>query len=50
MIVVADSTPLIYLAVIGRFDLLQTLYGRIVIPQAVLDVVATRGTIRPGAA
>jgi hypothetical protein len=26
--VIADFTPLIYLAAIGKFDLLQALYGR----------------------
>jgi len=39
MIVVADSTVLIYLAAIGKFDLLETLYGQVVIPTAVFDEV-----------
>jgi predicted nucleic acid-binding protein len=43
MIVVVNSTPLIYLAAIGQFDLLQRLYGRIVIPTAVFDEVVTQG-------
>ena len=47
--VVADSTPLIYLAAIGKFDLLHVLYGRIVIPDAVYDEVVVQGTGRPGA-
>lgn len=29
MIVIADATPLIYLAAIGKFHLLHDLYGRI---------------------
>jgi predicted nucleic acid-binding protein len=50
MTVVADSTVLIYLAAIGRFDSLPTLYGRILIPIAVYDEVVTQGTGRWGAA
>jgi predicted nucleic acid-binding protein len=49
MTVVADATPLIYLAAIRKFHLLQTLYGRIVIPEAVHDEVVTQGGPRPGA-
>jgi hypothetical protein len=49
-IVVVNSTPLIYLAAIGRFDLLHALYGRIHIPQAVYDEVVIQGTGRWGAA
>lgn len=33
--VIADATPLIYLAAIGQFNLLGALYGRIVIPCAI---------------
>lgn len=36
MIVVSNTTPLIGLAVIERFDLLRRLFGEICIPQAVL--------------
>jgi predicted nucleic acid-binding protein len=50
MTVVADSTVLIYLAAIGRFDLLAALYGRILIPTAVYDEVVTQGAGRWGAA
>ena len=49
MIVVVNSTPLIYLAAIGRFDLLQAIYGRIVIPAAVYEEVVTQGAGKPGA-
>jgi predicted nucleic acid-binding protein len=50
MTVVVNSTPLIYLAAIGRFDLLQLLYGSIVIPTAVFTEVVTQGTGKAGAA
>ena len=36
MIVVADSSPLNYLALIESLDLLRRLYGRIVVPQQVM--------------
>ncbi len=48
--VIADATPLIYLAAIGKFDLLGDLYGRIVIPNAVYDEVVIQGAGLPGAA
>jgi uncharacterized protein len=48
--VVADATPLIYLAAIGQFDVLGVLYGRIVIPGAVYDEVVMHGAGRAGAA
>jgi predicted nucleic acid-binding protein len=35
MIVVADTTPVNYLILIGEIDVLAKLYGRVVIPQAV---------------
>lgn len=50
MTVVADSTPLIYLSAIGKFDLLQQLYARISIPPAVYDEVVNQGPGRWGAA
>jgi predicted nucleic acid-binding protein len=37
MIVVADTTPLNYLILIGHIDILEVQYGRILIPHAVLD-------------
>ena len=44
MIVVSNTTPLIGLAVIQRFDFLRQLFGEIYIPRAVYDeaVVARR--------
>ncbi len=49
MIVVSNTTPLISLAVIGRFELLKMLFGRIHIPQAVYEETAAEGETRPGA-
>jgi hypothetical protein len=49
MIVVADAGPLIALARIGRFDLLQSLYGQLHIPPAVRDEVVTSERGCPGA-
>lgn len=37
MAIVTDSTPLHYLILIGEIDLLRKLYGRIVIPNAVIE-------------
>jgi predicted nucleic acid-binding protein len=50
MTVVSNSTPLIYLAAIGKFDYLRTLYGRVNIPVAVFEEVVIQGTGRWGAA
>jgi predicted nucleic acid-binding protein len=50
MTVVCNSTPLIYLAAIARFDLLRDLFNRILIPSAVYNEVVTQGTGRWGAA
>lgn len=49
MIVVSNTTPLIGLAIIQRFDLLQQLFGRIYIPQAVYDEAVTAGREEGGA-
>lgn len=43
MIVIADSTPLNYLVLIGESELLPTLYGGVVIPTAVLMELRSRG-------
>ena len=37
MIVVSDTTPLISLLKINRIDLLEKLFGDVLIPQAVFD-------------
>ncbi len=49
MIVVSNTTPLIGLAQIQRFDLLQQLFGEIHIPQAVYDEAVVRGREEGGA-
>ncbi|MGO9516100.1 MAG: hypothetical protein ACLPND_03555 [Candidatus Korobacteraceae bacterium] len=36
MIVIADTTPLNYLILIGAVDVLQPLYARVIVPQAVV--------------
>lgn len=48
MIVITDSTSLISLARISKFDLLRELFGEIIVPQAVFDEVVHRGRNRPG--
>lgn len=49
-VVVADSTCLIGLARIGRLQILQQLFGEILIPPAVFRETVTDGRGRPGAA
>jgi predicted nucleic acid-binding protein len=36
MIVIADTSPLNYLVLIGEAEVLRRLYGQVVIPEAVL--------------
>lgn len=49
MIVVTNAGPLIALAQIGHFSLLQLLYGQLHIPPAVRNEVVASGGGRPGA-
>jgi len=49
MIVVSNTTPLIGLAQIQRFDLLQRLFGEVYIPQAVYDEAVIAGREEGGA-
>lgn len=49
MIVIANSTPLIALSKVGKFDLLKDIFGEIIIPQGVYDEVVVQGAGRPGA-
>lgn len=42
-IVVVNSTPLILLQKIGHLNLLESLYSRVLIPQAVYDEVIVGG-------
>lgn len=49
MIVVSNTSPLINLAAINHLNLLQKLYGKIVIPQAVYDEIVIEGAGQAGA-
>lgn len=49
MIIVSNSTPLIGLASIGRFELLRQLFGEIQIAQAVYAETVTQGREEGGA-
>jgi predicted nucleic acid-binding protein len=49
MIVVSNTTPLIGLAVIGRFDLLRQLFGEIHVAEAVHDEAVIAGREEGGA-
>jgi predicted nucleic acid-binding protein len=49
MIVVSNTTPLIGLASIGRFDLLHAMFGEITIAQAVYDETVVAGRTEGGA-
>ncbi len=42
-IVVSNSTPLINFSNIGQLEILQVLFGRIVIPEAVWEEVVVKG-------
>ena len=46
--VIANATPLINLAKIGRFELLRSLFGQIIIPPGVRDEIIVRGKGRAG--
>jgi len=43
MIVIADTSPLNYLILIGAVDVLQPLYGRVIVPRAVVLELAGAG-------
>ncbi len=47
LLVVCDATPLIYLAKIGRFDLLHNLHEEVLVPPAVWQEVAVQGASFP---
>ncbi len=49
LVIIADSSPLIALAIIGELELLPRLYQRVVIPPAVWDEVTVQGAGLPGA-
>ena len=48
-LVVSNASPLITLAKIGQFGLLEKLFGRVIIPQAVYAEVVIRSAGGPGA-
>jgi len=50
MIVVADASPLIAMARIGRLDLLRSVFGRLLVPGAVWREVVEGGGDKAGAA
>ncbi len=37
MIIIADTSPINYLVLIGEIDLLEALYGRVLIPPSVKE-------------
>ena len=47
--IIADSSPLISLAIIGQLDLLPQLYQSVLLPPAVWDEVTVKGANLPGA-
>jgi len=47
MVVVADTSPLNYLVLIGEIGLLPKLYRRVVVPQAVMDELKHPGAPEP---
>jgi predicted nucleic acid-binding protein len=49
-LVVSDASPLIFLAAVGRFDLLRGLYGNVVVPTRVFQEVTQAQPSLPGAA
>ena len=46
MIVVSDTTPLITLMKAGRLDLLKSLFGEVLLPEAVFAEVTSNNTFR----
>ena len=50
MIVISDTSPLINLAWIGKFSLLEQLYGSMLIPTAVWQEAVEMGGGQPGSA
>jgi predicted nucleic acid-binding protein len=44
MIVIADTNPLHYLILLEHADVLQHLYGRVIIPEAVVRELQARKT------
>jgi len=49
VIIISDTSPITNLAAIDQLDLLQQLYGNIVIPLAVYNEMVAAGKVVPGA-
>ena len=49
MILVSNTSPIINLAMINQLNLLERLYGTVIIPPAVYDEIVTGGAGQPGA-
>ncbi len=49
MIIVSDASILINLAIIKQLELLNSLYGKVVIPDAVFNEIVLKGAGKPGA-
>ncbi len=49
MIVISNTSPIINLAAIGRLDLLNSLYGKLIIPQAVFLEITNVDETKAGA-
>jgi len=47
VIVVSHTSPIKYLVLVEEIDLLPQLFGRVIIPQAVLDELQKTGTHGP---
>ena len=45
MIVVSDTTPINYLVLVGKQDILPLLFGQVIVPEAVLEAAAERGLL-----
>ena len=50
MLVIADSGPVIYLSYLGQLELLQQMYGRVLVPRQVYEEVVDHGAGLPGSA
>lgn len=49
MIVVSDTSPIINLAMIGHLDILNQVFGQIIIPESVFYEITIQGSNMPGA-
>lgn len=49
MIIVSDTSPIINLAIIGKLDILPTLFGKVIIPHKVFEEITIQGADMPGA-